>query len=305
MKIIGITGGAGFVGRYVTNLLISNGYKVLIFTRNTSGKPVRQHITYAHWDPDKGECDTHSLELVDAIVHLAGEGIADKRWSPKRKQEIVDSRVKVTHFLVEQLKMHAPDCKVFVSAAAIGYYGPDRQGLIPFTETAPSYNDFLGDTCSKWEVAANNAAALTRTVILRFGIVLGKESGAFPKFSKPVSFGIMPILGSGRQVVSWIEVSDLARLILFSLEHSEMQGIYNAVAPIPVTHRLLMKTIAREKGGIKIPIRVPAFALKILMGEMSEEILKSCTVSAQKTLSVGYTFLYPEIKDAIKHILNK
>ena len=135
--------------------------------------------------------------------------------------------------------------------------------------------------------------------------MLGKESGAFPRFAGPLSFGVMPILGSGRQVISWIEAGDLARLIVSSLNNAGMSGIYNAVAPNPVTNRQLMNTIALVKGGIKIPVPVPAFLLKIILGEMSEEVLKSCTMSAQKTLDTGFRYEHPGILSAVKIILGK
>ena len=299
MKVIGITGGAGFVGQHLTQLLLSEGYKVVVFTRSVAQNPVKQNVTYAHWDADKGECDLNSLKTADAIVHLAGEGIADKRWSDKRKQQIVNSRVKGTNFLVQQIKDFAPDCKVLVSASATGYYGRDRDGAIPFAETAPPATDFLGDTCRKWEDESEKASS----VILRLGIVLGKEAGAFREFVKPMAFGVKPILGGGKQMVSWIEVDDLVRMIVHAIEQPEMKGVYNAVAPKPVTHKELMDTIARVKGGIKIPAPVPAFVLKIMLGEMSEEVLKSCTVSAQKVQDAGFVFQYPEIDGAVKAIL--
>ncbi|MBS1687457.1 MAG: TIGR01777 family oxidoreductase [Bacteroidetes bacterium] len=302
MKTIGITGGTGFVGKHLSKLLLSKGYELIIFTRHPKPSE-KQNLTYAAWDPEKGTCDANALQKLDAAIHLAGAGIADKRWTETRKQEIVNSRVQGTKFLVSMLRQHAPNCKTLVSASAIGYYGPDRDGTPPFKETNVYYNDFLGNTCYKWEHEARAAEDIMRTIIFRFGIVLGKESGAFPQFAGPQSFGIVPILGSGRQVVSWIEVDDLARMITYALEHTDMKGSYNAVAPNPVTHKTLMKTIARTKGGIKIPIPVPSFALKIALGEMSEEVLKSCTVSAQKIQATGFTFQYDTIDKAVKAIL--
>jgi uncharacterized protein (TIGR01777 family) len=217
----------------------------------------------------------------------------------------VDSRAAGTDFVIAKLIAHAPACKTFISASATGFYGPDQPGKIPFTETAPFYNDFLGDTCRQWEAASQKAAAFARTVIFRIGIVLGKEGGAFPQFARPLSFGIMPILGGGSQVVSWIEVDDLARLILYAVENEQISGTYNAVAPTPVTQKQLMQAIAHVKGGLAIPAPAPAFVLKIMLGEMSVEVLKSCTVSSQKTLVTGFKFKYPEIDGAVRGLLGK
>lgn len=302
MSTIGITGGTGFVGQHVATLLRKRGDEVVIFTRHMPKERPLERTRYALWDADKGTCDTEAMSTLDGVIHLAGAGIADKRLTDKRKREIVDSRVMGTNFLVAQLRAHAPKCKGMVSASATGFYGADEDGSIPFKETAKPAKDFLGDTCRQWEAASQTASDFLDTAILRFGIVLGKESGAFPQFVQPMGFGVMPILGSGRQVVSWIEVDDLARLILFALDN-KLRGIYNAVAPNPVTHKQLMQTIAKEKGGLKIPVPVPAFLLKIALGELSEEVLKSCTVSAQKTLATGFSFNYPEIDSAVKAIL--
>jgi len=304
MATIGITGGTGFVGTNLSRLLVSKGYQVIIFTRGQA-KAAQGKVAYAHLDATKQECDTDALGKLDALVNMAGAGIADERWSDKRKQEIVTSRVDLTRFLVSRLKTHAPGCKTFVSASATGYYGGDRGDARPFTETSIPSSDFLGTTCRAWEEAAQEAETIARTVILRFGIVLGKESGAFPLLVKPLSFGIKPTLGSGIQVVSWIEVTDLARMILYALEQQKLTGIYNAVAPTPVAHKTLMNTIAKEKGGIHIPAPAPAFVLQIMLGEMSKEILQSCTVSAQKILDAGFTFSYPDIASATKAILDK
>jgi len=304
MNTIGITGGTGFVGQHLTALLLQKGYKVIIFTTRRARTPAKGNVSYAHWHPNKEKCDINALKEVNAMVHLAGAGIADKRWTAARKKEITDSRIKGTGFLVTQLKTHAINCKTFIAASAIGFYGPDY-GKGPFTENDAPYNDFLGNTCRQWEESSQQASSFLRTAILRFGIVLGEESGAFPQFLKPMSLGVMPILGSGGQMMSWIAVTDLARLIVFALGNEQFSGIYNAVAPHPVSHWQLMKTIAAKKGGFKIHIHVPSFALKILLGEMSGEILKSCTVSAQKTLDAGFIYSYPDLDKAVDSILNK
>ncbi len=304
MKTIGITGGTGFIGRHLTEHLIGKGYKVVIFSRSAKNAG-SEYVSYAHWDAEKGEIDKPALSRLDGLVHLAGASIAEKRLTEKRKKEIINSRVHSTGFLVAQLKEHAPGCKTLVSASAMGFYGPDRPGAPPFTESAPPYDDFLGNTCRQWEAATMQAQDLLRTVIIRIGIVLGKDGGAFPELSGPLSFGVMPILGGGKQVVSWIEVTDLARLFTFALENTAMSGVYNGVSPNPVSHRQLMYAIAKERGGLAIPVPVPAFVLKIALGEMSAEVLKSCTVSSDKTTASGFGFEHPEIAGALKKLYNR
>lgn len=301
MKTIGITGGTGFIGRHLTKLLISKGYNVVIFTRSATNH-ASGSVSFAHWDVGKQEIDLPALAQIDAVVHLAGESIAEKRLTEKRKQEIVNSRVESTGFLLNQLRKHAPKCKTLVAASAMGFYGPDQPGMPPFTETAAAYDDFLGDTCRQWEAATLQAQDFLRTVIIRIGIVLGKDGGAFPELSRPLSFGMMPVLGTGKQVVSWIEVDDLARLFLFSVENGHLSGVYNGVSPHPIMHKELMHAIAKEKGGLAIPVPIPAFGLRLVLGEMSTEVLKSCTVSAAKTMEAGFRFDHPEIAGALKWI---
>ncbi len=303
MKTIGIVGGTGFVGKYVTTLLVEKGFNVTIFTRDTNKKQGSAQVTYAKWDAEKGICDMDAIKKLDGVVHLAGAGIADKRWTEERKREILDSRVNSTDLLVQSINTHGQQCKVFVAASAIGIYGADDSRHTPFIEDSRPSDDFLGTTCRIWEDASQKAASIMRTVIIRIGIVLGKEGGAFPQFAQPMTFGVVPILGGGDQVVSWIEVEDLARLIIFGLEHDHMSGVYNGVAPKPETHKDLMKTIAKIKGGIKIPVPVPSFVIKAMLGEFSIEILKSTTVSAQKTLISGFKFNYPELDGAVRRIL--
>jgi uncharacterized protein len=303
MSVIGITGGTGFVGRRLTNLLVAKGYEVIIFSRNAHAPT--PGCTYAHWTPGKKECDTGMLARTDAIINLAGAGIADKRWTAARKKEIVDSRVTGTRFLTEQIRRYAPRCQTMISASAIGYYGADRTDDQPFTETDQHSADFLGETCYHWEQASIGGGSNYRTVILRFGIVLGQESGAFPKFAMPLSFGVRPILGSGKQMISWIAADDLTAMILYCLEQPTLSGTFNAVAPHPVSYRQLMDTIAQVKGCFSIPLPVPALALRMTLGELGTELLKSCTASAQKMADAGFNFRYPYLTETVKAILSR
>ena len=302
MKSIGITGGTGFIGVNLTNLLIEKDYDVIVFSRKAVLPASTKHISYVHWDPEKGTCDLLALKRVSAVVHLAGTGISDKRWTQQRKKEILNSRLKSTEFIVNQIKLNAPYCKTFIAASATSIYGPDQPGSAPFTEDNPPFTDFIGSMCQQWEARSLMAAGFLHTTILRFGIVLGKAGGVLPQYGQHIDFGIMPVLGYGNQVMSWIEVNDLSRMILFALENKDVYGIYNAVSPQPVQHKTLMKAIAGANGSIKRPSPAPAFMLKILLGELSAEVLKSCTVSAKKILDAGFVFNKPEIEDAMKAI---
>lgn len=305
MKFIGITGGSGLVGRHLSKLLADDGYEIIVFTRKPDkSRKYIKNTSYAEWNPRKKRIDIQQLAKVEAMVHLSGEGIADKRWTEQRKTDIVDSRVLGTKFLVEQLKLHAPNCKVLVAASAIGYYGEDN-GKQPFTENATAANDFLGRTCLQWENASQEIEINMRRVLLRLGIVLAKEGGAFREFNKPMNFGVMPILGGGEQMVSWVHVRDVARAIRFAIERIELSGAYNIVAPLPVTHSHLVHSMARAKGGLKIPFPVPAFVLKMALGEMSIEILKSCTVSPKKIKDTGFRFQFRDIESAVKELYKK
>jgi uncharacterized protein (TIGR01777 family) len=301
-QTIGITGGTGFVGRHLAPLLVQNGYKVVVFTRNVHKKSSHPNIRFSYWNPYENKCDLLQLKKLIGVVHLAGAGVADKRWTDKRKKEILSSRIIGAHFLIDKLRENAPNCKCMIAASAIGYYGPDRNGT-PFHEDAAPHDDFLSNVCVQWEAETSKASGLMRVVIYRMGIILGKDDGAFPRLAQPQSFGVVPILGSGKQMMSWIHIDDLCRMYLKAIQEEGMQGTYNAVAPAPVTHKQLMKTIAREKGGIKIPIPVPTALLKAGLGEMATEVLKSCTVSADKIQSTGFSYDHPEIKEAVSSIL--
>lgn len=305
MAIVGITGGTGFIGRHLCKLLRDSGHEVVIFTRTPMKQHDVPHVHYAYWNPYEDKFDLIHLKTVDAMIHLAGAGIADKRWTAKRKKEIVHSRVHTTRFLVSKLKEYGENCKTLISTSAIGYYGPDRAGHSFFKESDPPAADFLGSTCEKWEAEAHKAEAFLRTVIFRFGIVLGKEDGMFPQLATPALLGILPMLGGGNQVISWIHADDLCKMMLYALDHEEIRGVYNAVTPHPVSQKRIMKAIAKAKGGVKIPVPVPKIVLQALLGEMSTEVLKSATISADKTLKAGFTMEYDTIDKAVKEILGK
>jgi uncharacterized protein (TIGR01777 family) len=237
---------------------------------------------------------------------LAGAGVADKRWSKKRKQEIVDSRVMSGELLVKYLTENSHQVKTVVAASAIGWYGPDtEQSLMNgFTETDPVDGAFLGDTCKRWEDSVKPIETLgIRLVTLRIGIVLNKKGGALAEFIKPAQFGMATIFGNGQQMVSWIHYHDLCKMILFGIQTDFLKGVYNAVSPDPISNKDLIIAITKKLRGFYLPIPVPAFVLKIMLGEMSIEILKSAKVSSKKIEEAGFKFDYPTLHSTLNELL--
>lgn len=305
MQTVLITGGTGMVGTSLTQLLLSKGYQVIILTRKPQTSPI-PNLTYAVWDIAKGTIDPLAFEKADTIVHLAGAGVADKRWSKKRKQEIVDSRVMSGALLVKYLTAHTHQVKTVVTASAIGWYGPDTEQSLQygFTETDPVDAAFLGDTCKQWEDSVKPIETLgIRLVTLRIGIVLNKQGGALAEFIKPAKFGLATIFGTGNQMVSWIHYKDLCKMILFGIETNSIHGVYNAVSPDPTSNKDLIIAITKKLRGFYLPIPVPAFVLNIMLGEMSIEILKSAKVSSNKIQEADFKFDYPTLNSALHELL--
>jgi uncharacterized protein (TIGR01777 family) len=310
-----VTGGTGMIGTALTRMLPGQGYRVIILSRNASRpSPASPDTASApsapttfHWDPVTGDIDPEAIRQADFIIHLAGAGVADRRWSAKRKKEIEESRTKSSALLVRALQEIPNKVKAVISISATGWYGPDPSipNLRPFEETDPPHQDFLGEICRRWEESISPVTAMgKRLVIIRTGIVLSRNGGAFVEFKKPVRRGVAAILGSGRQMISWIHVDDLCRLFVTAVQKREWSGIYNGVGPQPVDNRTLTLQLARRvKGRYFVPVYVPAFLLKILVGEMSIEVLKSTTVSAKKTRLAGFQFIYPSIESALSDLL--
>lgn len=305
MATVLITGGTGLIGKALSGLLIQKGYDIIVLTRKP--KPSAQNISYAAWDLEKQTIDNDAIRNADYIIHLAGAGIADKRWTKKRKKELLASRTQSSALLVKSMKEIPNEVKAVISASAIGWYGKDPAipNPNPFTEDYPHANDFLGHTCAAWEESIHGVKEIgMRLVILRTGIVLSNDGGALKEFKKPVRFGVAGILGSGRQVISWIHVDDLCRLYLTAIKNEEMKGVFNAVAPYPVSNKDLMVSLTKKiKGPLYIPIHVPRFVLKIMLGEMSVEVLKSTTVKSERIQGMGFQFLYPSIEAALKELV--
>lgn len=301
MATICITGGTGMVGTALRTYLLSKGHTLIILSRQTK-ESNQSGLKYARWDVATGYYDAAAFEQSDYIIHLAGAGVAEKRWTKARKKEILDSRTQSSALLVQALRETNHKVQAVISASAIGWYGPDRGA--PFTEDTPPATDFLGETCRLWEESIEPVVNMgIRLVKLRIGIVLSNDGGAFMEFKKPLQFGIAAILGSGEQMISWIHIADLCRMFEFAMEHPELNGAYNATAPNPVSNKVFMKQlVAAMKKTLAITAPVPSFVLKLVLGEMSTEVLKSCTASSDKISQAGFRFGYPSAEAAFNEL---
>lgn len=310
MPTVLITGGTGTIGKRLNELLVGKGYEVIILTRHISKRHTGSSKTgYARWNIEQGQIDHDAIKKSDFIINLAGAGVAEKRWTEERKRVIMDSRIKACALLVKALREIPNQVEAVISASASGYYGPDNLLSLHdgFTEDdKPSGDDFLGKVCAAWEESIEPVTAMgKRLVIFRTGIVLSKKGGAFAEFVKPLHFGMASILGNGKQVVSWIHEDDICNMYIRAIEDEAMSGPYNAVAPHPVSNKELIVAIAKARNRFYLPAHVPAFILRMMLGEMSTEVLKSTHLSAGKIEKEGYTFRYPEIQGAIKALLDK
>jgi uncharacterized protein len=302
MATVLITGGTGLVGRQLTDLLLQKGYEVIVMSRKAPTAKPGVALRYAQWNVAAQTIDVAAVQQADYIVHLAGAGVMDKRWTAAWQREIVESRTLSSRLLADTLRQHPHRVKAVISASAIGWYGPDATPPVPFTEEMPHHTDFLGDTCYQWEQNIQPVEELgIRLVKLRIGIVLSKGGGALEEFEKPLRFRIAGILGSGRQIVSWIRGEDLCDMIGFALENEGLRGVYNAVAPHPVSNRVLTLALARARcGRFFLALPVPAFVLKLMLGGGSIEVLKSVTVSSQRIQQAGFTFRCSTIEEAVR-----
>ncbi|GAB3431829.1 TIGR01777 family oxidoreductase [Niabella aquatica] len=306
MSTVLITGGTGLIGTALVKKLTENGYEVIILTRSPK-KSKNEGISYAWWNTDRQVIDEKAIAAADHIIHLAGANVGEKRWTQKRKKEIVDSRVKSGELICTALQKTNHKVSSFISASAIGWYGPDLAipNPHPFKEEALHADDFLGSTCYKWEQSVSPVKEMgIRLCCIRTGIVLSADGGALKEFLNPLKYGVAAVPGSGKQIVSWIHIDDLAALYIEAMENTAYEGAYNAVAPHPVSTKHLVTALAKAVNGkFHITVPVPALALKILLGEMSVEVLKSVTVNSQKVQDAGFRFVYQDIESAVGQVI--
>jgi uncharacterized protein (TIGR01777 family) len=288
MKIL-LTGATGFIGRRFTRLAEERSHQVLPVSRSPRGGGF-------DWSEQSLSA---GVAAADAIVHLAGENLSRKRWTDRQKRALVESRVGPTSRLAALAAERRPS--TLVSASAVGYYGPsERPGL---DEEAPPGRDFLATLCQGWERAtAASTAAGVRTSIARFGVVLGRESGALQKMLPPFRLGIGGPIGSGRQWVSWVHADDAAALLLFLVESQTAHGPYNVTAPNPVTMGELARTLGKILHRPAV-LPVPGLALKLALGEVADVLLTGQHVVPRRAREAGFQFRYPTLEAALREIL--
>lgn len=284
-------------------LLQKEGYTIHIFTRkkDVAGK---NGIKYFTWNPQTGDYDPKAFDGVECILSLSGANVADKRWTAAYKKEIIDSRVQSIQLLVKALKETPNKVHTVINASATGWYGSDTETSVAkggFTEDDAPASTFLADVCKQWEEAAQLFSALNkRLVILRIGIVLHPDGGMMKELLEPLKFGIAPVLGNPGHIISWIHLEDICRVLLSAAQNENMNGTYNAVTTTPVTNGGLVTAIAKSRKKFYIKIPVPLFALRLVVGQFSEEIVRSVTVNGNKLAATGFSFMHTEINEAVK-----
>jgi uncharacterized protein len=299
MKKILIAGGTGLIGKHLSLLLKNKGYEVSHLSRRENLNAT--FPAYA-WQPETGVFDKKAFDNADAIINLAGAGIADKLWSQKRKKEIIESRTSGNTLIANYLGTEKHHVQAYISASAIGFYA-DRGDEI-MTETSAVGTGFLAESTAAWEQSiAKVAATDVRTVALRIGVVLSPEGGALQKMLISFMFRMGVYFGNGRQWTSWIHRYDLCNIFLWALENQKMSGTFNAVTPNPLSNYDLTKAMSTAKGGGYLMLPTPSFALRLAMGEMADVVLGSTRVSSQKIENSGFAFTFPKISEALKDLL--
>ncbi|MEM1137201.1 MAG: TIGR01777 family oxidoreductase [Bacteroidota bacterium] len=298
-KKVLISGGTGLLGSKLTILLQEKGYEVFYLSRN---KGEKNGIKYYQWNISKEEIEKEAIIQADYIIHLAGAGVADNRWTEAYKKEILESRTLSTQLLYKSLRENDHHVKAFISASAIGIYGNRGDELL--YEDAEVADDFLAQVCVAWEDEIFKIQSLDiRTTAIRVGIVLSDKGGALPQLMTPIKMFVGAPLAQGDQYMSWIHIDDLCKIFIKALEDEKMQGVYNGVAPNPLTNEALTKAIASHISRPVFPINVPGFALKIIVGEFAESLIGGAKVASNKIENSNFTFTYPEIGKALDNLL--
>ena len=298
-----ITGATGLVGQELVSLLLQNGSTVHYLSTSKSKLVSQNNYKGFYWNPKTSEIDLNALTDVEVIVHLAGASVA-KKWTPSYKQEIIESRVLSTRLLYKTLQKNLHQVKQIVSASAIGIYPNDLNYIYHETDNKVD-NSFLGNVVQQWEEEVNQFEKLHINVAkIRIGIVLAKNGGALQEMVKPIKMGVGAAFGSGLQYQSWIHIQDLVAIFQFVIQN-QLSGVFNGVAPYPVTNAELTKAIAKTLGKPLFLPNIPQFVMKLILGEMHQILFSSQHVSCRKLLDLKYQFKFASLDKALCDLLKE
>ena len=296
-----ITGATGLVGQELVNLLLQNGHNVHYLSTSKSKLVTNTNYKGFYWNPKKAEIDTNALTDVEVIIHLAGANVA-KKWTTAYKEEIIESRVLSTQLLYQTLQKNSHQVKQIISASAVGIY-PDSLTDIYHETDLDIDVSFLGNVVKQWENEVSQFEKLEIIVSkIRIGIVLAKNGGALQEMAKPIKYGVGAAFGSGEQYQSWIHVQDLVAIFQFVMEN-QLVGVYNGVAPYPVTNSELTKAIAKTLGKPLFLPNIPKFVMKLILGEMYQILFSSQHVSCRKILDENFQFKFASLDKALNDLL--
>lgn len=299
MATVLISGGTGLVGRALSKKLMTQGHEVRVLSRTPKQSG---NVKSFFWNVEQQQIDIAAFEGLDHIVHLAGEGIADKRWTDQRKRDIVTSRVDSMKLITDTVKRKNIQLKSFVGASAIGIYGMTTSNNI-FSESDSGTKDFLSETCVQWEKAYSSISKNTeKTNVIRIGVVLSEEGGALKKLVPQFKLGLGSALGSGKQYMPWIHLDDLVSVFMEALFNPSYKGVYNAVASDHITNKEFSIQLAKAMHKPFFLPNVPAFVLKLVLGEMANMVLTGSRISNQKLMNAGFVFQFPDLTSALQRI---
>jgi len=292
-----IAGGSGAIGHLLRSAFEAAGHRVTALTRSKVGPG------YAKWDPAQDTIDVAALAEATVLINLAGEQIAPGRWTDSRKKRIRESRTQSTTFLAWCLKNLPNHIHTVINASAVGYYGDSGSTVVD--ESSPPGEGFMGTTCVQWEKAANSYSGKDiRVLIVRMGIILDKQSGFLSEILKPAHLGIIPLLGSGRQYMSWIHPADLSGIMLHLIRKKELSGVFNTSSPDPVTMSQMAAAIKSALHSRAVIVKVPALFLQLALGEVSATVITGQRASSEKIIQSGYKFQYGHLGGVLNNLLN-
>lgn len=301
VKTILVTGGTGLIGNALAKVLKTRGYRLILLSRGTELPP--DYDAVFQWDAINKQFDYAALDGVTDVIHLAGAGIADKRWTAERKKEIIESRVAPLQAIRAALLARNQKLNALVSGSAVGWYGSGNDSIL-HTEKEPAANDFMGETCKLWEKAAKNFSdCADRVVTVRTGVVLDTTGGALPVLMRPVKLCLGAPLGNGLQEFPWIHADDIVMVYINALENPKYEGPINATATENCSNKMFTKTLCSVLDRPFWPVGVPSFFMKMLFGEMAAAVLGGSRISNEKLRTLGFRFKHPELAEALTNLL--